>query len=166
MYKVVWIARYPNGMSSPSPASRQASYPVAIRVNSSVRKSLPTWAFTLERMTGIEPALSAWEADVLPLNYIRRLRRCLPENGHRCCPCLDMVPELVACVGDPHRGGATARLGRARTAEILAAGLADSRPQRWELPRSYLDFCRIDGRLMWLRSGSRAIRIHAVSPPL
>jgi hypothetical protein len=25
----------------------------------------------LERMTGIEPALSAWEADVLPLNYIR-----------------------------------------------------------------------------------------------
>jgi hypothetical protein len=30
----------------------------------------------VERMTGIEPALSAWEADVLPLNYIRRLRRC------------------------------------------------------------------------------------------
>ena len=26
----------------------------------------------LERMTGIEPAFSAWEADVLPLNYIRR----------------------------------------------------------------------------------------------
>ena len=26
---------------------------------------------TLERMTGIEPAFSAWEADVLPLNYIR-----------------------------------------------------------------------------------------------
>jgi hypothetical protein len=25
----------------------------------------------LERVTGIEPALSAWEADVLPLNYIR-----------------------------------------------------------------------------------------------
>ena len=28
----------------------------------------------LERMTGIEPALSAWEADVLPLNYIRLTR--------------------------------------------------------------------------------------------
>ena len=28
--------------------------------------------FFLERMTGIEPAYSAWEADVLPLNYIRR----------------------------------------------------------------------------------------------
>src|SRR5207247_618427 len=30
-----------------------------------------TWYFTLERVTGIEPALSAWEADVLPLNYTR-----------------------------------------------------------------------------------------------
>ncbi len=30
-----------------------------------------TWAY-LERVTGIEPALSAWEADVLPLNYTRR----------------------------------------------------------------------------------------------
>jgi hypothetical protein len=27
-----------------------------------------TW---MERVTGIEPALSAWEADVLPLNYTR-----------------------------------------------------------------------------------------------
>lgn len=26
-----------------------------------------------ERMTGIEPALSAWEAEVLPLNYIRKM---------------------------------------------------------------------------------------------
>ena len=25
----------------------------------------------IERVTGIEPALSAWEADVLPLNYTR-----------------------------------------------------------------------------------------------
>jgi hypothetical protein len=25
----------------------------------------------LERATGIEPAFSAWEADVLPLNYAR-----------------------------------------------------------------------------------------------
>ena len=25
-----------------------------------------------ERVTGIEPALSAWEAEVLPLNYTRR----------------------------------------------------------------------------------------------
>ena len=27
--------------------------------------------FRLERVTGIEPAFSAWEADVLPLNYTR-----------------------------------------------------------------------------------------------
>ena len=29
----------------------------------------------VERMTGIEPAFSAWEADVLPLNYIREARQ-------------------------------------------------------------------------------------------
>ena len=28
----------------------------------------------MERVTGIEPALSAWEADVLPLNYTRVLK--------------------------------------------------------------------------------------------
>ena len=27
----------------------------------------------LERVTGIEPAFSAWEADVLPLNYTRSM---------------------------------------------------------------------------------------------
>ena len=37
-----------------------------------LRRTTPlTWASSLERMTGIEPAYSAWEADVLPLNYIR-----------------------------------------------------------------------------------------------
>ena len=35
-----------------------------------------TWCFTLERVTGIEPALSAWEADVLPLNYTRAHLHC------------------------------------------------------------------------------------------
>ena len=29
-------------------------------------------ALLLERVTGIEPAFSAWEADVLPLNYTRK----------------------------------------------------------------------------------------------
>jgi hypothetical protein len=37
------------------------------------RKAFLTWAGTVERVTGIEPALSAWEADVLPLNYTRAL---------------------------------------------------------------------------------------------
>jgi hypothetical protein len=31
--------------------------------------------FVVEPMTGIEPAYSAWEADVLPLNYIGLTRR-------------------------------------------------------------------------------------------
>ena len=31
---------------------------------------------SVERVTGIEPALSAWEADVLPLNYTRRRHHC------------------------------------------------------------------------------------------
>ena len=30
----------------------------------------------MERVTRIELALSAWEADVLPLNYTRRRGRC------------------------------------------------------------------------------------------
>ena len=29
----------------------------------------------VERVTGIEPAFSAWEADVLPLNYTRQCLR-------------------------------------------------------------------------------------------
>jgi hypothetical protein len=32
-----------------------------------------TVAETVEPMTGIEPAYSAWEADVLPLNYIGKM---------------------------------------------------------------------------------------------
>ena len=55
----------------------------------------------VERMTGIEPALSAWEADVLPLNYIRRVTL-YPQRGTR-CPCPHMVQERVACLGDPLR---------------------------------------------------------------
>ena len=31
------------------------------------------WVESLERVTGIEPAFSAWEADVLPLNYTREV---------------------------------------------------------------------------------------------
>jgi hypothetical protein len=35
----------------------------------------------VERVTGIEPALSAWEADVLPLNYTRVAVRLPPSGG-------------------------------------------------------------------------------------
>ncbi len=38
------------------------------------RKHWLTWAFMLERVRRIELPYSAWEADVLPLNYTRRWR--------------------------------------------------------------------------------------------
>jgi preprotein translocase subunit SecA len=66
--------------TEPAPPARSGTRWKSPRTTSddrrpSVRRPLPTWASSLERMTGIEPALSAWEADVLPLNYIRRFRQ-------------------------------------------------------------------------------------------
>jgi hypothetical protein len=46
----------------------------------------------LERTTGIEPAFSAWEADVLPLNYIRLTRHFVPSRLLSPPPCLN-VPQ-------------------------------------------------------------------------
>jgi hypothetical protein len=37
--------------------------------------------FIVEPMTGIEPAYSAWEADVLPLNYIGMVDRRVARKG-------------------------------------------------------------------------------------
>ena len=56
----------------------------------------------VERMTGIEPALSAWEADVLPLNYIRRRR--VARQGRRAprSP-RHIVQEQGGCSRAPHR---------------------------------------------------------------
>jgi hypothetical protein len=42
------------------------------------------WAFFLERVTRIELALSAWEADVLPLNYTRNGAPLYHEPGPPC----------------------------------------------------------------------------------
>src|ERR1039457_2029181 len=52
-----------------------------------------TWALTVERVTRIELALSAWEADVLPLNYTRGPRRPVRPR----CLRHDIVPEPVGC---------------------------------------------------------------------
>ena len=41
-----------------------------------LRNNHLTCGYTVERVTGIEPALSAWEADVLPLNYTRAYLHC------------------------------------------------------------------------------------------
>ena len=39
------------------------------------------WAMHCERMKGIEPSLKAWEAFVLPLNYIRLVVLLVPFNS-------------------------------------------------------------------------------------
>ncbi len=57
--------------------------------------------FTLERVTGIEPALSAWEAEVLPLNYTRA-----PAHGRR--------PTPVARSAEQHTGWQAAQGSFAR----------------------------------------------------
>jgi hypothetical protein len=44
------------------------------------RLSTPRAQFNLERVMGIEPTLSAWKAEVLPLNYTRN---CLNGGGGR-----------------------------------------------------------------------------------
>ena len=59
-----------------------------------------TWAFVAERVTGIEPALSAWEADVLPLNYTRvswHSPRVTTTAAGLCCVRSDIVPDPVGC---------------------------------------------------------------------
>ena len=68
-----------------------------------------TWGFTLERVTRIELALSAWEADVLPLNYTRKRPAV---RGADMAPadmapadmtCPDMVPDALGCRGSACR---------------------------------------------------------------
>ena len=58
----------------------------------------------MERVTGIEPALSAWEAEVLPLNHTR-MRRSEDDRSH-------MLPESVGGrERDACPGGAAGRGG-------------------------------------------------------
>src|SRR5262249_59659147 len=54
------------------------------------------WAFVVERVTRIELALSAWEADVLPLNYTRAGEH--EDTGPPWGPVArpDIVPETTA----------------------------------------------------------------------
>ncbi len=56
----------------------------------------------LERVTGIEPALSAWEADVLPLNYTRAPALSRWGTGMYCVR-PDIVPDPIGCQGAPLR---------------------------------------------------------------
>ena len=69
--------------------------------------------FSLERVTGIEPALSAWEADVLPLNYTRVIgnspptgplyrRRSRPDHLHTGLEASLAEPAVTASLEDLH----------------------------------------------------------------
>ena len=66
------------------------------------RRAPLTCAFRLERVTGIEPALSAWEADVLPLNYTRADLHCSAVRRLHCVR-PDIVPDPIGCQGAPLR---------------------------------------------------------------
>jgi hypothetical protein len=50
------------------------AYGPAIFCLSGITTGLSRDAALLERVKGIEPSFSAWEADVLPLNYTRKSR--------------------------------------------------------------------------------------------
>ena len=56
-----------------SPAPDGGEFPTAQHSNTVITRARTVMvrALGLERVTGIEPALSAWEAEVLPLNYTR-----------------------------------------------------------------------------------------------
>src|ERR1700727_1978889 len=98
--------------------------------------------FMLERMTGIEPALSAWEADVLPLNYIRRVA--LPVlDGCQRCPCPHIVQELIRCLGSPRRSDAPARPVAGRDARARQARRRPGRllPRLGQIPLHFIRFC-------------------------
>jgi hypothetical protein len=81
------------------------------RVSCRYRTSTMSRDITRERATGIEPAFSAWEADVLPLNYAREN----PANlhaGQTPTGCGAAPPCATGCPGPP-TGKA---LGRSREA--------------------------------------------------
>ena len=68
------------------------------------------WAFVVERVRRIELPLSAWEADVLPLNYTRAVSRrgrtaLLPQARFRDDCRDDIVPEPVGCLRAALRQG-------------------------------------------------------------
>ena len=64
------------------------------------KKGHSTETQTTERVRGIEPPYSAWEADVLPLNYTRRvelmgLEPTTPCLQSKCSSRLSYSPELL-----------------------------------------------------------------------
>jgi hypothetical protein len=75
-------------------------------VRACARSNLLTLGFALERVTRIELALSAWEADVLPLNYTRaRLQLSVVAVTGVSLRCVrpDIVSDPVGCQRAPLR---------------------------------------------------------------
>ena len=68
-------ARSPTASNAPGPTDGYYPEAASARANqgraTTRARTVMVRALGLERVTGIEPALSAWEAEVLPLNYTR-----------------------------------------------------------------------------------------------
>jgi hypothetical protein len=104
----------------------------------------------LERATGIEPAFSAWEADVLPLNYARGdvqriTRRRVGPTANRAVAAAvsqDMI-DATALLFLHALDRSGLRNGHHRAASD-AAGQRGSKPRRASL----------DDRVSWLATGS------------
>ena len=50
-----------------------AFHATIFRLQSKTADFVGNQPFSVERMTGVEPAFKAWEAFVLPMNYIRKV---------------------------------------------------------------------------------------------
>jgi hypothetical protein len=93
--------------SSCGPTARKISNSTGM-IRDEAREAALTWADMMERVTGIEPALSAWEADVLPLNYTRAE----PAGGGRSSAQGPTTPVSIAQTSYRNRRGAGDRLRR------------------------------------------------------
>ena len=98
------------------------------RLSRNRRKDASDLDIYLERVTGIEPALSAWEADVLPLNYTRAAPRpCLSSPRHRTGTNVRPGPDGKPATGSRARPG---QQPYARPAPG-AASLSSASPENW-----------------------------------
>src|SRR5690625_4618273 len=86
---------------------------------------------TVERVTGIEPALSAWEAEVLPLNYTRETARRSPVAVIK-----DHLSKHTQTRGEfSHRAGVAHATGNTRRPERVSGRPGHGRdPGAWRVP--------------------------------
>src|SRR5262245_25445832 len=123
-------------------------------LESHVRREPLTWDFTLERVTGIEPALSAWEADVLPLNYTRTLRGRLRSAGPGHAP----TSYRTSGVADPDGGPLMLARTAGREARLASARARDEGRTAAEP--------RVGSSLSWYSRSCARSAAHSCSRPL